>query len=87
MCLAIPGKILSIEESDSLMDRSGRVSFGGIVKEVQLGYVPEAKIGDYVNVHVGFAICIIDEKEAMETLRIYENMNVLASHQSRKTKD
>ncbi|MBN1561356.1 HypC/HybG/HupF family hydrogenase formation chaperone [candidate division KSB1 bacterium] len=75
MCLAIPGKILSIQEADSLMDRSGRVSFGGIVKEVQLGYVPEAQVGDYVNVHVGFAICIIDEKEAMETLRIYEKMN------------
>ena len=75
MCLAIPGKILSIQEVDSLMDRKGQVSFGGIVKEVQLGFVPEAKIGDYVNVHVGFAICIIDEKEAIETLRIYEKLN------------
>ncbi|MBN1480714.1 HypC/HybG/HupF family hydrogenase formation chaperone [candidate division KSB1 bacterium] len=75
MCLAIPGKILTIDESDSLMDRKGRVSFGGIVKEVQLGYVPEAKIGDYVNVHVGFAISVINEKEAHETMRAYEKAN------------
>ncbi len=72
MCLAIPGKILSINESDSPMDRSGKVSFGGVVKEVQLGYVPEAKIGDYVNVHVGFAISIIDEQQALQTLRAFE---------------
>ena len=75
MCLAIPGKILSIRESETLMDRTGQVSFAGIVKEVQLGYVPEAKIGDYVNVHVGFAISVIDEKEAMETLRAYTKIN------------
>jgi len=74
MCLAIPGKILSIEESDTLMDRKGRVSFSGIVKEVQLGYVPEAKVGDYVNVHVGFAINVINEKEAMETLRAFQEI-------------
>ena len=56
------------------MDRKGRVSFSGIVKEVQLVYVPEAKVGDYVNVHVGFAISVIDEKEAMETLRAFQEM-------------
>ncbi|MBN1465749.1 HypC/HybG/HupF family hydrogenase formation chaperone [candidate division KSB1 bacterium] len=77
MCLAIPGKILTIQEADSLMDRKGQVSFGGIVKEVQLGFVPEAHVGDYVNVHVGFALCVIDEIEAIETLRIYEKMNSL----------
>lgn len=59
------------------MDRTGQVSFGGIIKTVQLGYVPEAKIGDYVNVHVGFAISIIDEKEAQETLRAFQEVSDL----------
>lgn len=75
MCLAIPGKILTIDESDSPMDRKGRVSFGGIVKEVQLGYVPEAKIGDYVNVHVGCAISVINEREAQETIQAFQTAN------------
>ena len=63
MCLAIPGQLLEIKGDDPLM-RSGRVSFGGIVKEINLAYTPEAKIDDYVLVHVGFAISIIDESEA-----------------------
>lgn len=67
MCLAVPGKILSITGDDSLM-RSGKVSFGGVAKEVSLAYVPEAKVGDYVVVHVGFALSIVDEVEAQQTL-------------------
>lgn len=63
MCLAVPGKILSIDDEDALM-RTGRVSFGGIVKEVNLSYVPEAQVGDYVIVHVGFALSTVDEAEA-----------------------
>ncbi|MFN7944728.1 MAG: HypC/HybG/HupF family hydrogenase formation chaperone [Blastocatellia bacterium] len=63
MCLAVPGKILSIQGEDPAF-RQGRVSFGGIVKDVNLSYVPEAKIGDYVVVHVGFALSIVDEAEA-----------------------
>ena len=63
MCLAIPGQILSIQGEDPLA-RSGRVSFGGVVKEVNLAYVPEARAGDYVLVHVGFALSIVDELEA-----------------------
>ena len=63
MCLAIPGKILTISDDDPLL-RTGRVSFGGIVKEVSLAYVPEATIGNYVVVHVGFALSILDESEA-----------------------
>jgi hydrogenase expression/formation protein HypC len=66
MCLAVPGKILSIEGDDPIF-RSGKVSFGGIVKQINLAYVPEAKIGDYVLVHVGFAISTIDEAEAQQT--------------------
>lgn len=63
MCLGIPGQIVSIENEDPIR-RSGKVSFGGIQKEVSLAYVPEAKIGDYVIVHVGFAISKVDEQEA-----------------------
>lgn len=63
MCLAVPGKILSISGDDS-MTRTGRTSFGGIVKEVNLAYVPAATVGDYIMVHVGFAISIVDEREA-----------------------
>jgi hydrogenase expression/formation protein HypC len=67
MCLAVPGKILSTTGDDPLM-RSGKVSFGGVAKEVSLAYVPEAKVGDYVVVHVGFALSIVDEAEAQQTL-------------------
>lgn len=68
MCLAVPGKVLEITEGDSPLDRTGRISFGGIVKETNLSYVPEARVGDYVIVHVGFAISVLDEEEAMRTL-------------------
>jgi len=63
MCLAIPGQLLEIKGEDPLL-RSGRVSFGGLVKEINLAYTPEAKVDDYVLVHVGFAISVIDEVEA-----------------------
>ena len=65
MCLAIPGKILS--DQDLGFARTGRVQFGGIVREVRLDFVPEAVTGDYVLVHVGFAISKIDEQEAHRT--------------------
>lgn len=65
MCLGIPGKILSTVEKSL---RMGRVSFGGIVKEICLAYCPEAGIGDYVIVHAGFAISVVDEIEARKTL-------------------
>ena len=73
MCLAVPGKILSIVNDDGLM-RTGRVSFGGIVKEVNLAYTPEARVDDYVIVHVGFAISTIDEREAA---RVFAYLNEL----------
>ncbi len=63
MCLAVPGKILNIEGDDPLT-LSGRVDFAGIVKQVNLAYVPEAKTGDYVLVHAGFAISVIDQEQA-----------------------
>jgi hydrogenase expression/formation protein HypC len=76
MCLAVPGKILSINESEPLM-RTGRVSFGGIVKEVNLAYVPEAQVGDYVVVHVGFAISTLDEAEANRVFEYLQAMGEL----------
>ena len=76
MCLAVPGKILSIH-GDEQMNRTGRASFGGIVKEVNLAYVPEAKVGDYVLVHVGFAISIVDESEANSVFEYLQDMGEL----------
>lgn len=66
MCLGIPGKISSIYASDGL--RMGKIDFGGVQREACLDYVPEAEIGDYVVVHVGFAISRLSEEEAQETL-------------------
>jgi hydrogenase expression/formation protein HypC len=77
MCLAVPGKILSVAGEDPLQ-RVGRVSFGGIVKEVNLVCVPEAKVGDYVIVHVGLAISTVDEEEAERTLEYFRQMGELA---------
>jgi len=77
MCLAVPGRIISIEDTDSVL-RCGRVDFGGIVKQINLAYVPEAKIGNYVLVHVGFAIGTIDEEEAEEVLEYLHKMEELA---------
>jgi hydrogenase expression/formation protein HypC len=73
MCLAVPGKILSVQGDDPLF-RSGRVSFGGIVKEVNLAYTPEAVVDDYVIVHAGFAISKIDEAEAAEIFGYLEQI-------------
>lgn len=72
MCLAIPGKILSAEENNGL--RVGRVQFGGIVRSARLDFVPEAALGEYVMVHVGFAISRVDEKEAERTYGILQEM-------------
>jgi hydrogenase expression/formation protein HypC len=73
MCLAVPGQILSIEGHDELT-RQGRVAFGGIVKSINLAYAPEAIVGDYVLVHAGFAIAIIDEEEARKTLEYLRDL-------------
>ena len=76
MCLAVPGKIVSIEGNDPLL-RGGRVNFGGIVKAVNLAYVPEAKVGDYVIVHVGFAISTLDQAEAEQVFEYLRMMGEL----------
>lgn len=67
MCLAVPGKLLDIT-GDNPLTREGRVSFAGVVKKANLAYVPEARVGDYVLVHAGFALTVIDEDEALKTL-------------------
>ncbi len=73
MCLAIPGKVLSIDTS--VQPAMGVVSFGGIQKQVCLEWLPEVALGDYVIVHVGFAISKMDEKEAMETLKLISEID------------
>lgn len=74
MCLAIPGKITAIRPEIDPMLRMGSVSFNGIVKDINLSMTPEAKIGDYVLVHVGVSIGIIDEEEALLTSRYLAQM-------------
>lgn len=74
MCLAIPGKLLSITAQLDETFRQGKVSFGGITKEINLSMVPEAKAGDYVLVHVGVAIGIVDEEEAKITFDYLKQM-------------
>ncbi len=75
MCLGVPGKITEVYERDGL--KMGRVDFGGIVKEACLAYVPEAQVGDYTLIHVGFALNIIDEQEALETLSLLREIDAL----------
>jgi hydrogenase expression/formation protein HypC len=81
MCLAVPGRILSIEGADPLL-RSGHVEFGGVLREVNLSCVPEAAVGDHVLVHVGLAICVLDEGEADQILETLREMGDLAGPES-----
>jgi hydrogenase expression/formation protein HypC len=83
MCLSVPGKVISITDTkpgqpvptkDETLWKTGKVSFGGVLKQVSLAYVPEVQIGDYVLVHVGFALSIIDEAEAAETLSYLDQL-------------
>ena len=77
MCLAIPGKIESISGDDPL-SRMGKVNFGGVLKEACLAYVPEANVGDYVIVHVGFALSRVDEAEAQQVFEYLRQMEDLS---------
>ena len=72
MCLGVPGKIIKIYESGGL--KMGSIDFGGVTREACLAYVPEAKIGDYTIIHVGFALNIISEGEAQETLDLFRQI-------------
>ena len=75
MCLAIPGKILEVDDSSGI--RMAKVDFGGVVREACLEYLPEAGLGDYVMVHVGFAISQVDEAEAARTYEILRELDQL----------
>ena len=80
MCLAIPGKIVSVRGEDPL-ERMGKIDFGGILKEASLAYVPEANVGDYVIVHVGFALSRVDEEEAQKIFEYLKQMEELGELQ------
>jgi hydrogenase expression/formation protein HypC len=76
MCLAVPGKIMEVYGSNGL--RMAKVDFGGVVREACLEYVPEAKLGDYTVIHVGFAISLLNEEEAQESLEMLRAISELA---------
>jgi hydrogenase expression/formation protein HypC len=80
MCLAIPGKVLEINSDNQ--PTMGKVSFGGVKKEVCLDLVPDVKVGEYVIVHVGFAISKMDEEDAQETLKMLKQMGESADDES-----
>ena len=75
MCLGIPGKIIEMYEANGL--QMGKVDFGGVTKEVCLAYVPEAKVGNYTVIHVGFAVNVLDEAEALETLQLLRDIGAM----------
>ena len=72
MCLGIPAKIIELYESNGM--KMAKVDFGGVIKEACMEYLPEAKLGDYTIVHVGFGLSILDEQEAMETLDLLKQI-------------
>ncbi len=80
MCLAVPGKIIKIFENDPL-SRMGQIDFSGISKEISLAYLPEAKLDDYVIVHAGFAISLIDEEDAKESLKAFQELDDFEANQ------
>lgn len=81
MCLAVPGKVVSIDESNPDL-KMAKVNFSGVSKEVCVQWLPEVQVGDYVLVHVGFALNKIDEKDAEETLRILREMSDIEEENS-----
>jgi hydrogenase expression/formation protein HypC len=77
MCLAVPGRVVEIDDTGDIAFRRGKVDFGGIRKEVNLAYTPEAEVGKYVLVHVGFAISVVDEAEAQRIFKYLEELGLL----------
>ena len=77
MCLAIPGKIIQISATEDAIFRSGKVSFEGVMREVNFAAVPEGRVGEYVLVHVGMALSVIDEEEALKTLAYFKEIDEL----------
>lgn len=83
MCLGVPGKIVEVYESNGL--QMAKVDFGGIFREACLSYVPEAQVGEYCIIHVGFAISLLSEKDAMETLELLRQMGSLEEELGKET--
>jgi hydrogenase expression/formation protein HypC len=77
MCLAIPGKIISLLNENDSLERTARVDFSGVSKEISLAYLPEAKLNDYVIVHAGLALSILDEAEAVATLAAFAELDAI----------
>ena len=77
MCLAVPGRVVEIMDDGDIAFRRAKVDFGGIRKEINLAYTPEAVVGSYVLVHVGFAISVVDELEAQRVFKYLEEMGML----------
>jgi len=86
MCLAVPGRLLSVTGEDPLT-RVGRVDFGGVVKEINLAFVPEARVDDYVLVHVGFALTVIDESEAAQVFEALREMGELLDAEAARSRE
>lgn len=76
MCLAVPGKVTSIDDSNPDL-KMARVDFSGVIKEVCIQWLPEARVGDYILAHVGMALNVVDEKDALETLELLKEMGEL----------
>ena len=74
MCLAVPAKIVSLNAAVDDLFRTGNVDFSGVQKEISLAYVPEAQIGDYVIVHAGFALSVLDEEDAQASLQAFQDL-------------
>jgi len=75
MCLAVPGRIISLSNATDPLARTGRVDFSGVSREISLAYVPEAKVDDYVIVHAGFALSVLDEEEARASLQAFRELD------------
>jgi len=76
MCLGVPGELIEITQNEGLI-KTGKVNFGGIIKDVNLSYTPEAEVGNYLIIHVGFAISIIDESEAKKVFEYLQEIDGL----------
>jgi hydrogenase expression/formation protein HypC len=83
MCLGVPGQVVSITEAAESLQRSGKISFGGVVKEVSLAFVPDVQVGEYVIVHAGFALNKLDEREAARIFAYLGLMDELAELEQR----
>jgi hydrogenase expression/formation protein HypC len=82
MCLAVPGRIISLSSDIDPLARTGQIDFSGISREISLAYVPEAKVNDYVIVHAGFAISLLDEEEAIAGLQAFKEFGELGYSQT-----